>query len=60
MVVEAEQIQPVAEFDHETRLAVAHSACIMLALDPELSPKDAVADACQVFSAVFPKEVKNN
>ena len=31
----------------------------MLALDPELSPKDAVADACQVFSAVFSKEVKD-
>lgn len=44
--------------DHETRLAVAHSACIMLTLDRNQSLKDAVADAYQVFSAVFPEDKK--
>lgn len=46
-------------FDRETRLAVAHSACIMLALDQKLSPNDAVADACKVFSSVFPEKKSN-
>ena len=58
MLMEAECETLVAGFDRETRLALAHSACLMLALDRELSPKDAVADARQVFSTVFPKNEK--
>lgn len=39
--------------DRETRLVLAHAACIILALSPGLSAEGAVSDACEVFSAVF-------
>ncbi len=53
MLSETEFEHMVTVLDRQTRLALAHAACIMLALSPELSPKDAVADASQVFLAVF-------
>ena len=59
MEMETDLKNMVAAYDRSTRLALAHSACVMLALDRELSPKDAGADACQVFSAVL-QEDKNN
>lgn len=51
--VEHEKI--LKALDRETRLALAHSACIMLALDQKLCPKQAI-DACRIFAAVFPEK----
>lgn len=42
--------------DRESRLALAFSACIILALDRRLGVKEAVSDACKVFSEVFPEK----
>ena len=39
MLMEAECETLVAGFDRETRLALAHSACLMLALDPGAVPQ---------------------
>lgn len=52
--VEHEKI--LKALDRETRLDLAHSACIMLALDQKLCPKQAIADACRIFAAVFPEK----
>lgn len=49
----------VEVLDRPTRLALAHAACMMLALSPELSPKDAVGDAAEIFLIVFAEGEKN-
>lgn len=43
-------------FDRETRLFLALSACIMLALDPKLCVHQAVSQTCKVFFGVFPEK----
>lgn len=58
MLREMEHEKNLEAFDRETRLALALSACIMLALDKKLSPRDAIADACKVFSAVLQEKKK--
>ena len=52
--VEHEKI--LQALDHETRLTLAHSACIMLALNQKLCPQEAIAVACKVFAGVFPEK----
>lgn len=42
--------------DRESRLVLALSACIILALDRKLIAKEAVDNACKVFSEVFPEK----
>lgn len=42
--------------DRETRRALALSACIIQALNRQLSAEEVVDDACKVFSIVFPKK----
>lgn len=56
MLREVEHEKNLKSFDRDTRLALAHSAFIMLALDKKLCPRDALADACRIFSAVFPED----
>lgn len=58
MLSQTEFEHMVTVLDRQTRLALAHSACIMLALSPELSPKDAIADAYQVFLGVLERDTK--
>lgn len=43
-------------FDREIRLAIATAACLLLAANSGLTPRDAVGDAYQVFAAVFPQK----
>lgn len=40
--------------DRESRLALAFSACIILALDRRLGVKEAVSDACKVLFRGIP------
>lgn len=58
MLSEMEFQHMVTALDPQARLALAHAACIMLALSPGLSPKDAIADAYQVFSGVLGQGTK--
>lgn len=45
--------------DRETRLFLALSACIMLALDRKICAHEALGQTCKVFCHVFPeKDVK--
>lgn len=59
MLSELESKHMATVLDQQTRIALAHAACIMLALSPDLSPKDAIADAYQVFLGVFEGGEKN-
>lgn len=59
MEMETDLKSMLAAYARSTRLALAHSACVMLALNEKLLTEDAIGDACQVFSAVLQEE-KNN
>ena len=56
MLMEAECETLVAGFDRETRLALAHSACLMLALDPGAVPQRCGSRCMPGFFHRIPKE----
>lgn len=58
MLSETEFQHMVTVLNPQARLALAHAVCIMLALSPGLSPKDAIADAYQVFLGVLEQGTK--
>lgn len=58
MLREVEHEKNLESFDRPTRLVLAHAACIMLALDRKLCFREALAEACRIFAAVFPEDKK--
>lgn len=54
MLKQVELEKNLKGLDRETRLLLAHAACIMLALNQRLCANDAITNAYKVFSAVFP------
>lgn len=52
--VEHEKI--LKALDHETRIVLALSACIIQALNQKFCAEEAIAEAWKVFSAVFPEK----
>lgn len=42
--------------DHEARLVLVLVAGILQAMNQKLDAREAVAEACKVFSAVFPEK----
>lgn len=56
MLRNADDTKILQALDRESRLALAFSACIMLALDRKLCAQEVISDACKVFSEVFPEK----
>lgn len=42
--------------DHETRLVLVLSACVIQALNQKFDAQGAVNEACKIFFAVFPEK----
>lgn len=56
MLRQVEHEKVLKSLDRETRLSLAHAACIMLALNQRLCAEDAITNAWKVFSVVFPEK----